>query len=161
MKPGDQKADGFEKAREGYEQAWRVWVADSSKSNFDKAKRAVRRAVDNSISDETKQKECETKYDAMNMDDPDPKIVAVAREYFVQTQYNKDALMFSVPNMMLLSQDAPLMESLLRTVTMKQNRNFKPSSPLPASVVNTRRSLRPHMMPLGTNWMMTSSIRLV
>jgi hypothetical protein len=91
IKPGDPKVDGFEKACKEYEQAWRVWMADSSKSNLDKSKRAVRRAVDNSISDETKQKEFETKYDSIKMDDPDPKVVAVAREYFAQTQYNKDS----------------------------------------------------------------------
>lgn len=90
LKKEDQKMDGIKEAREMYEQTWKTWMADSSKSNLDKARRALRRVVDNSISDEAKQMAFETEYDSMPMDDPDVKAVAVATRFFVSTQYNKE-----------------------------------------------------------------------
>jgi hypothetical protein len=87
----DQKAEGFQKARDEYEQAWRKWMADSSKSNLDKARRALRRIVDNSIMDEAKQKDFENKFDSAPMNDPDLEVVAAATKFFVSTEYNEDS----------------------------------------------------------------------
>lgn len=86
----DQKAEGFQKARDEYEQAWKKWMADSSKSKLEKARRALRRIVDTSIMDEAEQKDFENEFDSAPLDDPDLKVVAAATKFFVSTEYNED-----------------------------------------------------------------------
>lgn len=81
VKKADQDTEGFKDARNKYQQAWEKWMTDSSKSNLDKARRTLRRIVDNSISDDAEQKKFEEEYDSVPMNDPDLKIVIVAKNY--------------------------------------------------------------------------------
>ena len=80
-----QKTKGLKNACDRYREAWKKWMADSSQSNLEKARRDLRRAVDYSIfTDRPKQKDFEDEYDSAPMDDPDQKIVAVAKKFISQ-----------------------------------------------------------------------------
>ena len=80
-----QKTKGLKNACDRYQEAWKKWMTDSSKSNLEKARRDLRRAVDYSIfRDRPKQKDFEDEYDSAPMDDPDYKIVVVAKKFISQ-----------------------------------------------------------------------------
>ncbi|KAK4695301.1 hypothetical protein P7C71_g2427, partial [Lecanoromycetidae sp. Uapishka_2] len=108
LKRDDQKTEGFKVARKNYHDTWKKWMADSSKSRLEKARRDLRRAVDNSIfPDRPKQSEFETEYndaekndpdhpnykkepDPAELDDSDLKILVVAKKYISTRADNND-----------------------------------------------------------------------
>lgn len=105
LKEDDQKTEGFKKACEEYREARENWMTDSSKSRLEKARRDLRRAVDQSIyPDRQKQQKFENEYDPPEnehdlqhkgspMNDPSHKIVVVAKK-FVTPEAKADDVSF-------------------------------------------------------------------
>ena len=105
LKEDDQNTEGFKKACEEYREAREDWMTDSSKSRLEKARRDLRRAVDQSIyPDRQKQQKFENEYDPPEnehdlqhkgspMNDPSHKIVVVAKK-FVTPEAKADDVSF-------------------------------------------------------------------
>ena len=90
LKEGYQKKPGLEDACDKYREAEDKWMTDSSKSNLEKARRDLRRAVDyNIFTDKSKQKDFEVEYDSVPTNDPDCKIAAVATKFVSQKADDK------------------------------------------------------------------------